>query len=72
MNKNITSIHSSENAKIYDIPMSALIRPFPPEVNDKKVKSLMRSLEDPEAETLVPPVDVLWIKGSEGKIIKNI
>ena len=69
MNENITSIHSSEDAEVYDVPMCVLIRPFPPEVNDEKVKSLMRTLEDPEAQCLVPPVDVLWIKGREGKII---
>ncbi|XP_033226866.1 sulfiredoxin-1 [Belonocnema kinseyi] len=66
MNENITSIHSSEDAEVYEVPMCVLIRPFPPEVDDEKVRSLMRTLEDPEAESLVPPVDVLWIKGREG------
>lgn len=65
-NGKMTSIHSSENAEIHEMPMSVLIRPFPPEVNDEKVKSLMRTLQDPETESLVPPVDVLWIQGSEG------
>lgn len=64
----MTSIHSSENAEIHEMPMSVLIRPFPPEVNDEKVKSLMRTLQDPETESLVPPVDVLWIQGSEGNL----
>ncbi|CAD6216415.1 GSCOCG00004573001-RA-CDS [Cotesia congregata] len=61
-----TSIHSSKDAEIHDVPMSVLLRPFPPEVNEEKVKSLMETLNDPETESLVPPIDVLWITGSEG------
>lgn len=46
--------------------MSAITRPFQGEVNDEKVRSLMETLEDPEKVHLVPPIDVLWIKGREG------
>ncbi|XP_043475285.1 sulfiredoxin-1 [Leptopilina heterotoma] len=66
VNEKMTSIHSSENAEIHEMPMNVLIRPFPPEVNEEKVKSLMKTLQDPETESLVPPVDVLWITGREG------
>lgn len=61
-----TSIHTSKDAEIHDVPMSVLLRPFPPEVNDEKVKSLMETLSCPETESQVPPVDVLWITGREG------
>ncbi|XP_057327808.1 putative sulfiredoxin isoform X1 [Microplitis mediator] len=66
MNSDSTSIHSNKDAEIYDVPMNVLLRPFPPEVNEEKVKSLMETLSDPETESLVPPIDVLWITGTEG------
>ncbi|XP_043254233.1 sulfiredoxin-1 [Colletes gigas] len=65
-NKNPTSIQSDVNAEIYDIPMNVLIRPIPPIVDEEKVQSLMDTLKNPETESFVPPIDVLWIKGSEG------
>nr|CAD7574248.1 unnamed protein product [Timema californicum] len=58
-----SSIHTGLIKEVYDIPMEALIRPFPPEVNEAKVQSLMDTLEDPSMCSLVPPIDVLWIKG---------
>lgn len=65
-NENSTSIHSDINAEIHNIPMSVLIRPIPPIVDEKKVQSLMDTLNNPETELLVPPIDVLWIKGCKG------
>ncbi|XP_053987010.1 sulfiredoxin-1 isoform X1 [Hylaeus anthracinus] len=65
-NKSPTSIQSDVNAEVYDIPMNVLIRPIPPIVDEEKVQSLMDTLKNPETESLVPPIDVLWIKGSEG------
>nr|CAD7200289.1 unnamed protein product [Timema douglasi] len=58
-----SSIHTGLIKEVYDIPMEALIRPFPPEVDEAKVQSLMDTLEDPSMCSLVPPIDVLWIKG---------
>ncbi|KAK0092027.1 hypothetical protein PV326_002357, partial [Microctonus aethiopoides] len=66
MNCDITSIHSSQDAEIHDVPMNVLLRPFPPDVNDEKVASLMETLSNPKTESLVPPIDVLWIVGREG------
>ncbi|XP_020297810.1 putative sulfiredoxin isoform X2 [Pseudomyrmex gracilis] len=61
-----SSIHSSINAEVHDIPMNIIIRPFPAEVNEEKVQSLMSSLKNADTEHTVPPIDVLWIKGREG------
>lgn len=65
MNAVGTSIHSNVDAEVYDVPMNVIIRPFPPEVNNEKVQSLMETLANPKTESLVPPIDILWIKGTE-------
>ncbi|XP_075227727.1 sulfiredoxin isoform X2 [Lycorma delicatula] len=68
-NKNkseITSVHSDSIDEIHDIPMNVIIRPLPPMFNDEKVKSIMETLQNPNEFHKVPPIDVLWIKGSEG------
>lgn len=41
----ITSIHSDHVGEVHNIPMDILIRPFPPEVNEVKVTSLMETLQ---------------------------
>ncbi|NWV37610.1 SRXN1 protein, partial [Grantiella picta] len=58
------SIHTQHVSAVHNVPMSVLIRPIPAELDSGKVQSLMETLqEDPER---VPPIDVLWVKGSEG------
>lgn len=66
MSCELTSIHAANITEVHDVPMRVVIRPFPPEVDEAKVKSLMGTLSDPETESLVPPVDILWIEGREG------
>ncbi|XP_001512509.1 sulfiredoxin-1 [Ornithorhynchus anatinus] len=58
------SIHSGSIATVHNIPMSVLIRPLPSVLDPAKVKSLVKTIqEEPER---VPPIDVLWVKGSQG------
>jgi hypothetical protein len=43
--QDITSIHAGLIEEVHDIPMGVLIRPFPLEVNDEKVYSIMKTLQ---------------------------
>ncbi|KAM9178102.1 sulfiredoxin-1 isoform 3-T3 [Mergus octosetaceus] len=58
------SIHTQHIAAVHNVPMRVLIRPIPSVLDPSKVRSLVETLqEDPER---VPPIDVLWVKGSHG------
>lgn len=50
--------------EVHEVPIRVIQRPLVPSVNETKVASLCETIEsNPEK---VPPVTVLWIKGSEG------
>ncbi|XP_039288541.1 putative sulfiredoxin isoform X2 [Nilaparvata lugens] len=66
MSKELTSIHSHGVEDIHEIPMSVIIRPLSPQVDNDKVESIMKTLQNAEESSRVPPIDVLWIKGREG------
>lgn len=62
----MTSVHSGLIQEVYEMPLREIIRPFPPELEEKKVNSLIKTLSNPDTADSVPPLDVLWITGREG------
>uniref|UniRef100_A0A8D8H5U3 Sulfiredoxin n=2 Tax=Culex pipiens TaxID=7175 RepID=A0A8D8H5U3_CULPI len=62
----MTSVHSAGIAEVHEMPMSAIVRPIPSELDNAKVESLMATIQDPTQAKNVPPIDVLWIEGTEG------
>uniref|UniRef100_UPI00398F1F61 sulfiredoxin-1 n=1 Tax=Pristiophorus japonicus TaxID=55135 RepID=UPI00398F1F61 len=62
----IQSIHSQNIPDTHNVPLKIIIRPFPPELDEDKVRSLMDSIQNADEPHDVPPIDVLWIKGHQG------
>ncbi|XP_017085640.1 putative sulfiredoxin isoform X1 [Drosophila eugracilis] len=61
-----TTIHSAGIAEIHQVPMNVIQRPIPSVLDEKKVQSLMETIKGETSEDEVPPIDLLWISGSEG------
>lgn len=51
--------------EIHEIPIAVIQRPLVPMVNEGKVESLCQALSAGD-DSNIPPVTVLWVKGSEG------
>ncbi|XP_039961337.1 putative sulfiredoxin isoform X1 [Bactrocera neohumeralis] len=65
-NMSSKSVHSAAITEVHMVPMSVIHRPIPPVLDEEKVQSLMNTIKNEVTEDDVPPIDVLWIKGSEG------
>ncbi|XP_019879087.1 putative sulfiredoxin isoform X2 [Aethina tumida] len=62
----MTSIHAGNITDVYEMPITEIIRPFMSEVSENKVRSIMKTLSNPATAEEVPPIDVMWVVGSEG------
>ncbi|GAB1600772.1 hypothetical protein Ahia01_000355300 [Argonauta hians] len=60
------TIHDAHITNVHDVPMEIIQRPILPVLDQKKVESLMETIKNPDSRHLVPPIDLLWITGSEG------
>lgn len=61
-----SSIHSKHIAEVHNVPISVLIRPFASVLDNVKVESLMKTIQNEDELDKVPPIDVLWVKGRQG------
>ncbi|XP_039496798.1 putative sulfiredoxin isoform X1 [Drosophila santomea] len=61
-----TTVHSAGIDETHLVPMSVIQRPIPSVLDEQKVQSLMETIKYEASEEEVPPIDLLWITGSEG------
>uniref|UniRef100_A0A1A9VSG7 Sulfiredoxin n=1 Tax=Glossina austeni TaxID=7395 RepID=A0A1A9VSG7_GLOAU len=60
------TVHTASIDEIHEVPINVIRRPIPSILDENKVKSLMETMQNSESLNKVPPIDVLWIKGSKG------
>ncbi|KAH8034312.1 hypothetical protein MRX96_013340 [Rhipicephalus microplus] len=66
-NTNMSSVHSANITKVYDVPLDQITRPLPvAHYDEDKVRGIAELLENPNTKDQVAPVDILWIKGRDG------
>ncbi|XP_036958735.1 sulfiredoxin-1 [Acanthopagrus latus] len=65
-NSDNRSIHSDSVEEVHNVPMNVIIRPIPSVLDELKVQSLMNTIKEAANTRVVPPIDVLWIRGREG------
>ncbi|XP_026481056.1 putative sulfiredoxin [Ctenocephalides felis] len=62
----MTSIHGASIEEVHEVPMNVITRPYLPEIDESKIKSIMAVIQDPIRRESLPPIDIMWIKGREG------
>lgn len=64
----VTSIHGDHIKEVHEVPMRVIIRPIPSLLEEDKVQSIIATLlqQDSSVRDKVPPIDILWIKGTQG------
>ncbi|XP_019630895.1 PREDICTED: sulfiredoxin-1-like isoform X1 [Branchiostoma belcheri] len=60
------TVQTAHIGEVHEVPLHILIRPIPPVLNETKVQSLMAAIQDPAQRQNIPPIDILWITGSQG------
>ncbi|KAH7979640.1 hypothetical protein HPB49_010230 [Dermacentor silvarum] len=63
----ISSVHGANIEKVHEVPLGDITRPIPvAHYDEDKVGRIVDLLKNPNTKDQVAPVDILWIKGSEG------
>ncbi|KAL7332224.1 hypothetical protein PS15p_204300 [Mucor circinelloides] len=56
------SIHGNSIKEVYDVPMSAINRPIPSQLDKQKVENMKQVLQIPGREEELTPIDVHHVK----------
>ncbi|KAM7304585.1 sulfiredoxin-1 [Ixodes scapularis] len=64
---NSMSVHTANISKVHDVPLDDITRPLPvAHYDEDKVRGIVEVLQNPATKDQVPPIDLLWVKGSQG------